>query len=155
MDDDSTNPGELASQPRRERSRASENIWSIVVDLLLLYCAQHVLEWGVPCFTSAWEDVLWAINLSLVVSIVGRAVLLAYDALWFRRVVEVITTSLALVASYWMYAVFPLDFGALDGVMRLALLGVTFALAIATIVVTILAVIEISREGCRRVVAAD
>jgi hypothetical protein len=126
-----------------------------VVDLLLLYCAQHVLEWGVPWFTPAWEDVLWAVNLSLVVSIAGSALLLAYDAPWFRRVVEMTTTGLALLASYWMYVVFPFDFGALDTVMRFALAALTMALAIATIVVTVLAVVEISCEGWRHVVARE
>lgn len=143
--------GRLAANASSE-PRTRGYLVSIVVDVLLLYCAQHVLEWNLPWFTSAWADVLWAVNLSLVASIAGNALLLVNDALWIKRLVDVMTTAVALVAAYWMYVVFPFDFGTWSALGQLAALGVLLALAIATFIVTILALVELVREGWRNTV---
>jgi hypothetical protein len=95
----------------REWGRTSGYIASIVIDMILLYVVQHLVDWNVPWITPAWSDVVWAVNLSLTASIVANALLLAYDRPWFHRLVEVITTALALVTAYWIYLVFPFNFG--------------------------------------------
>jgi hypothetical protein len=150
--DESDVPGRLEVHASPE-ARTRGYLVSIVIDVLLLYCAQHVLEWNLPWVTSAWADVLWAVNLSLVASIAGNALLLVNDALWIKRVVDVMITGFALVAAYWMYVLFPFDLGAWSAVAQLAALGVLLALGIAMFVLTILAAVEVAREGWRHVLA--
>jgi hypothetical protein len=138
-------PGQVDPRPW---SRTSGYLVSIVVDMILLYAAQHLLEWNVPWISADWSDVLWAVNLSLVVSIVGNALLLVYDEQWFHRVIDLVATGAALVAGYWMYVVFPFDFGAeWNSLAHLVLGAVLLGLAIATVVLAVLAIVELLRAG--------
>jgi hypothetical protein len=119
--------------------------------MVLLYAAQHVLEWNVPWITAEWSDVVWAVNLSLVVSIVGNGLLLVYDEQWFHRLIDFVTTGAALVAGYWMYVVFPFDFGGQwDALAHLVLGAVLLGLAVATVVIAVLAIAELLRLGWRQ-----
>jgi membrane-associated HD superfamily phosphohydrolase len=142
------------SEPRqlRDWARTSGYIASIVVDMILLYVVQHLLDWNVPWITAAWSDVLWAVNLSLTVSIVANALLLGYDRLWFYRVVEAISTALALLAAYWIYLVFPFDFGAQwTPLAYMVMSAVLLGLGIAVVVLSVLAIVELARAGWREV----
>ena len=136
----------------REWGRTSGYIASIVIDMILLYVVQHLVDWNVPWITPAWSDVVWAVNLSLTASIVANALLLAYDRPWFHRLVEVITTALALVAAYWIYLVFPFDFGPQwTSLAYLVFAAVLFGLVIAVLVLSVLAIVELARAGWREV----
>src|SRR5690242_15334787 len=136
-------------QPR-EWARTSGHIVSIVIDMILLYVVQHLLDWNVPWITPGWSDALWGVNLSLTASIVANASLLAFDPPWFHRLVEVITTALALLAAYWIYLVFPFDFGPQwTPLASLVMIAVLSGLAIATIVLSILTIVELARAGWR------
>jgi hypothetical protein len=141
-------PGQVHPRPR---SGTSGYLVSIVIDVLLLYAAQHLLEWNLPWITAEWSDVVWAVSLSLVVSIAGNALLLVYDELWFHRLIDLVTTGAALVAGYWMYAVFPFDFGdQWNSLAHLVVGAVLLGLAIATVVLAVLAVVELLRAGWRQ-----
>lgn len=134
----------------REWARSIGYISSIVIDMILLYVVQHLLDWNVPWITASWSDVLWAVNLSLTVSIVANAFRLAYDRPWFHKLAEVVTTAVALVAAYWMYLVFPFDFGPeWAPLAHVVMLVALFGLAIAMVVVTVLAIVELARAGWR------
>jgi membrane-associated HD superfamily phosphohydrolase len=118
--------------------------------MILLYVVQHVVDWNVPWITPAWSDVRWAVNLSLTASIMANALFLAYDRAWFHRLVEVITTTLALLAAYWIYVVFPFDFGPQwTPLAYLVMMAVLFGLAIAAVVLSVLAIVELARAGLR------
>jgi len=154
MNASSHNPTGFTLDPRHRRqcSRTVGYLISIVVDIFLLYAAQHLLDWNLPWITSSWSDAVWVVNLSLTISIVGNALLLAYDQPWFRDLVDFITTGLALLASYWIYVVFPFDFGPQWNSLAHLVLGVVLiALAIATVVTAVLAILELARAGWRHV----
>lgn len=103
-----------------------------------------------PWITPAWSDAAWAVNVSLTVSIVANALLLAYDRPWFHRLVEVITTAVALLAAYWIYLVFPFDLGPQwTPLAYLVMAAVLFGLAIATIASTQRTIVELARAGWR------
>ena len=65
-------------------ARGSGYIGSIVVNALLLYGVGHVVDWQIGWITPAWSDVVWALNLSLEVSLVANALFFLYDRGWFR-----------------------------------------------------------------------
>jgi hypothetical protein len=134
----------------REWGRTSGYIASIVIDMILLYVVQHVVDWNVPWITPAWSDVLWAVNLSLTASIVANALFLAYDRAWFHRLVDVITTALALLAAYWMYVLFPFDFDPQwTPLAHLVFAAMLFGLVIAVLVLSVVAIVELARAGLR------
>lgn len=139
-----------AAEPR-PWSRTGGYLVSIVIDMILLYVAQHLLEWNVPWITPEWSEVVWAVSLSLTVSIVANALFVAYDEQWFHHLIDFVATGAALVAGYWMYVVFPFDFGAeWNSLAHLVLGAVLLALAIATVVIAVLAIAELLRVGWRQ-----
>src|SRR5688500_17761140 len=99
--------------------RTAGYVGTIVVNAVLIYAARNLLAWDVPFVTPVWADVLWAVELSLYVAIVGAAVLLSYDAAWFRHLVEAVQGAFALQAGYWIWTLYPFDFGAFDELARL------------------------------------
>ena len=154
MNATSQSPGGFASdriQPG-QWSPKSGYIVSIVIDLILLYVAQHLLDWNLPWIASTWSEVVWAVSLSLTISIVANALLLAYDQPWLRNSVEFVTIGVALLAGYWIYVVFPFDFGAeWNSLAHLVLAAVLLGLAVATVVMAVMAVLEVLRAGWRQV----
>jgi hypothetical protein len=91
-------------------ARRSGYVAAIVVDVILLIVVNNLLAWGVPFLTHSFYACLWAINLSLAVSIIGNAVLLAYNARWFRHVIQIVLDIFALIAIYVVYVIFPFAF---------------------------------------------
>jgi hypothetical protein len=153
MKDASQVQGGYAAGPVHPRpwSRTSGYLVSVVIDVILLYAAQHLLQWDVPWITPEWSDVVSAVSLSLAVSIVANALLLAYDEQWFHRLVDFVATGAALVAGYWIYLAFPFDFGAeWNSLAHLVVGAVLLGLAIATVVTAILAIAELLRVGWRQ-----
>ena len=154
MNATSQSPGEYASgrtEPR-QWSRTSGYLVSIVIDVILLYVAQHLLDWNLPWVASTWSEVVWAVSLSLTISIVANALLLAYDQPWFRNSVEFVTTGVALYVGYWIYVVFPFDFGSQwNWLAHLALAALLLGLAVATVVTAVMTLVKVLRAGWRQV----
>ena len=116
---DATRPVEETGKEPRERKRKRRAgvgarrvgyIFAIIFTLIFMYIINHLLEWGAPFLTNNFRICLWVINFSLAASIVGNALLLAYDAHWFRHIIQIILNIFAFVAVYIVYAIFPFAF---------------------------------------------
>jgi hypothetical protein len=95
----------------RVRARRASYVGSIVVNAIWYYVAHNLLRWDIPFLTPSFASVLWAIDLSIGASIVANALFLAYDERWFRRLLQIVLTGLAFVATSTLYGVFPFEFG--------------------------------------------
>ena len=136
-----------ASHARRP-VRSNGYVGSIVVNALLLYAVGHLGDWQIGWITSAWSDVVWALRLSLEVSLAANALFFLYDHDWFRYPVLAVCSLFALQAVYVLYAVFPFDFGfAWNDIARLALLALVLAIGIGVIVTAVLAVLHLARAA--------
>jgi hypothetical protein len=121
---------------------------SIVINALLLYAVGHLVDWQIGWITPAWSDVVWALSLSLEVSIAANALFLVYDHDWFRYPLLASCSLVALQAAYVLYVVFPFDFGiAWNDIARLGLLALILAIAIGTLVTVVLAVLHLARTA--------
>ena len=128
--------------------RSNGYVGSIVVTAVLLYGVGHLVEWQIGWITPAWSDVVWALNLSLEVSLAANALFFLYDHDWFRYPVLAVCSLFALQAVYVLYAVFPFDFGfAWNDIARLALLALVLAIGIGVIVTAVLAVLHLARAA--------
>jgi hypothetical protein len=78
----------------------------------VIWCLVNVAPgWAVVAFlTPQTEDVLWAVNLSLIASVAANLVYLAYDPVWFKAAGDMVTTAIGLVAALALWRVFPFDF---------------------------------------------
>jgi hypothetical protein len=135
--------------------RTSSSIGSIIVNVILLYVAQHLLEWHVPWFTPAWSDVLWAVNLSLEVSIAVNVLFLLVGWKWFHHLAGTASCAVAVLATWWIYVVFPFDFGdvAANSRAHLVILLVLAATSIGMLVNAVLGLVELIRAAAEPVAA--
>jgi len=136
---------------RRRSLRQSGYIAAVVINAIFLAVVHSLLSWHVPFITSAWPDVLWAIDLSVGGSIVANAVFVAYDERWFRGLVQIGVTALSLVAVLTLVQVFPFDFGSpsWNDLAHFAGDLLVFAIAIAIIVQAIVWIVDQARRAVR------
>lgn len=58
----------------------------------------------------SWFNILWAANLSMVVSIIGNLLLAVYRPASIYSFVQLITSLASVLSAFVFYAIFPLDF---------------------------------------------
>ena len=122
----------------KRRARRSGYIVAIIFNVIMLIVLNNLLAWGVPFLTYSFVACLWAINLSLVVSIVGNALLLAYDSRWFRHIIQIVLDIFALVAICTVYVVFPFAFP-----LAIWVLLAKFILIIIIVAIVVAIIVEI------------
>jgi len=94
----------------RKKEKTVEYIIAIIFSLILLYVFNNLLNWHIYFVTNAINEVLWIINLSLIATIIGNALLILYGPEWFRHVVKIIINIFSFIAVYLVYMVFPFNF---------------------------------------------
>ena len=94
----------------RKREQKSEYFVAIIFNLIFLYIVNNLLNWHVYFITNAFNDVLWIINLSIIATIIGNALLLLYSPERFRHVIKIVLNIFAFIATYFVYEVFPFNF---------------------------------------------
>jgi hypothetical protein len=119
-----------------KKAKKSEYIIAIVVNIVLLYIFNNLLNWHIYFITNALNEVLWIINLAIIATIVGNILLLAYNPEWFRHVMKIILNIVAVIAVYNIFIVFPFNFNSflIDWSVIIALIFVMVGITIATIV---------------------
>ena len=80
---------------------------AIFLNLILLYIANNLIYWNLSFIAASFSDVLWAINLSLIVAIVANVSFILYDPRWFKICSKIIMNITALVAAFTLLTVFP------------------------------------------------
>ena len=88
--------------------RRSEYIFSIIANLILFYIANNIMNWNLSFIAPSFSQVLWAINLSIGVTIFGNILLIIYNPAWLRHIMKVVMNIFALIATYIFFTVFPL-----------------------------------------------
>jgi hypothetical protein len=131
----------------RDASRRGGFLGSIVVNAIMLYAAQHVLEWQIGWITPAWSDVLWVVDLTLEASIVVNALYLIFDASWFRNLGGAVSCGIAVLATWWLYVIYPFDFGSAtaNDLARFLLVLLMIATTIGMLATAIIAIVQFAR----------
>ncbi len=120
----------------RKKPRRAQYVIAIIINGLMLFVFNNLLNWNVPVITPHFAEVLWAFNLSINATIVVNALYLVYDAGWFRHLTQIMLAILAFNSVYWLYAIFPfnLSYAIWGQGLRWALILAMFGNAIAVIV---------------------
>ena len=113
-----------------------EYVIAIIFNLILLYVFNNLLNWHINFVTNALTDILWIINLSITIAILGNALLLIYHPNLFRHVMKTIINIFALVAVVLLYTTFPfnLNNSYLYWTLNILLVIIMVGLAISIIV---------------------
>jgi|WetSurMetagenome_2_1015567.scaffolds.fasta_scaffold434175_1 uncharacterized membrane protein len=88
--------------------KISEYIAAIIFSLLFLYIVNNLLNWNISFISESFNQVLWAINLSILVTIIGNILLIIYHSSWFIHSIKAIINFFSLIATYIFYSVYPL-----------------------------------------------
>ncbi len=117
-------------------SKKSEYIAAIIFNLIFWYIVNNLLNWQVYFITTAFNEVLWIINFSIIVSIIGNALLLFYSPERLRHLVKIIINIVSFVATYMVWTVFPFNFynSFYDWCFSILLILAMIGIIIATIV---------------------
>ena len=99
---------------------------SIVINFLMMYAANNLHNWDVPFLTERFSECLWAVNLSLGVSIFIHFIFMVFDRKWFRSFMQAIANVFSLISVYVFREVFPLDLA--DSMERMVNLGLVIIL---------------------------
>lgn len=83
---------------------------AIIFNLILLYIFNNLINWHINFVTNALINILWIINLSITIAIVGNALLLLYHPNLFRHVMKTIINIFAFIAVFFLYVTFPFNF---------------------------------------------
>ncbi len=136
--DEDHSPGfvDRMTAKRDKKGRKSEYIAAIVVNIILLYIFNNLINWHVYFITNALNDILWIINAAIIVTIIGNIVLLVYNPGWFRHIMKIILNIVAIIAVYNIFTVFPFNFSSflIDWSVTIALIFIMVGITIATIV---------------------
>jgi hypothetical protein len=93
----------------KEKSvKRSEYIIAIIVNLILLYIVNNILNWNLSFISPTFNQILWALNLAIGVSIVGNILFILYNPTWFRHLIKTVMNFFGLIAVYILYKIFPL-----------------------------------------------
>jgi len=94
----------------RKREEKSGYFGTIIFSLIFYYIVNNLLNWHIYFITSAFNEVLWIINLSILVTIVGNGLLLLYSPTRFMHAIKIIINIISFIAVYIVYKVFPFNF---------------------------------------------
>jgi hypothetical protein len=120
----------------RKREQKSEYVTAIIFNLIFLYIINNLLNWHIYFVTNAFNEVLWIINLSIIVSIIGNGLLLLYNPERLRHLVKIIINIISFIAVYIVWKVFPFNFynSFYNWVFNILFILALIGIAIATIV---------------------
>ena len=93
-----------------KREQKSEYFVAIIFNLIFFYIVNNLLNWQVYFITNSFNEVLWIINLSIIITIIGNILLLLYSPERFRHIMKIILNIVAFIAVYFVYIVFPFNF---------------------------------------------
>ncbi len=133
---------------KEKYSKKSKYIGAIVVNIILLYIFNNLLSWHIYFITSALNEVLWIINLTVIATIIGNIILLIFNPKWFKHIVKIILNILAIAAVYSIYSIFPFNFSSFlaDWSVTIALIFVMIGIAIATIIELLFLIFNIIKK---------
>ena len=110
-------------------------IVSIAVNIFLIYIANNLLNWNLPFLTKDFTLCLWAINLSLSVTIFINFIFIFFDRRWFKNLMQAFGNIFNFVSAYVFWRVFPLNLsGALVRLVNFALLIGLGSIILASII---------------------
>ncbi len=100
----------------------------ILINFAMIYVVTNLLNWNVPFLTERFIESIWAINLSLSVSIFIHFIHLFYDPKWFRSLMQAMANVFSFVSTLVFWRVFPLALS--ENIARVVNLAIIIIMAL-------------------------
>ncbi|HAF62377.1 MAG TPA: hypothetical protein DCK95_08625 [Anaerolineaceae bacterium] len=109
---------------------------AMVINAALIYVFEHLLAWNIPYLLPTFAGCLWAIRLSLSVTIFVNFIYIFYDVDWFHHLMQVIENVFSWISVYFIYSIFPFEFPAemWNQGVKIALIIILVLIPIGTLV---------------------
>ena len=82
-------------------------IVSAVINAVFLFLVNKIPDWNLAFIAGTYPNVLWALNLSLIVQIAGNFLLIFYHPMVLHHVGNVLFSIFGFIALIVVYTVFP------------------------------------------------
>jgi hypothetical protein len=121
---------------KSKREEKSGYVATIIFSLIFFYIVNNLLNWHIYFVTSAFNEVLWIINLSILATIIGNGLLLLYSPIRLVHAVKILINIISFIAVYIVYKVFPFNFynsffnWGFSILLILALIGIVIAIIV-------------------------
>jgi hypothetical protein len=113
-----------ASQDREKRSPAAY-IAAVLANAALLWLVNKVPDWNLRFVTDGYAGVLWALNLSILVQLVGNGILIVLHPRFLHYLGQAVFNAVSVLATVLLVSVYPFDFShlaePLDTIVKIAL----------------------------------
>jgi len=133
----------MQTQSTPTPGRRTGYVFAIIFLTVFMVFINNLLQWDLPFIrnfvTSAYNDWLWAGNLSLSVAIFCNISFLAYDPRWFRHLMQVIQSCFSLFSTFMFYSIFPLKLPSLM-IEQIVHWGLLIAMAVTIIAILVEAI---------------
>jgi hypothetical protein len=121
---------------------------SIIVNIALLYIANNFLNWNIPFLTKDFTQCLWAVNLSLGVTIFINFIFIFFDRKWFTNLMQAFGNVFAFISGFIFWRVFPLNLSiSMSRIVNFALIIALGAIVLSTMIELIGAVRNYNRSN--------
>jgi hypothetical protein len=121
---------------------------SIIVNIALLYIANNFLNWNIPFLTKDFTQCLWAVNLSLGVTIFINFIFIFFDRKWFTNLMQAFGNVFAFISGFIFWRVFPLNLSiSMARIVNFALIIALAAIVLSTMIELIGAVRNYNRSN--------
>jgi hypothetical protein len=121
---------------------------SIIVNIALLYIANNFLNWNIPFLTKDFTQCLWAVNLSLGVTIFINFIFIFFDRKWFTNLMQAFGNVFAFISGFIFWRVFPLNLSiSMARIVNFALIIALGAIVLSTMIELIGAVRNYNRSN--------
>lgn len=117
-------------------------LFAILLNLILLYIANNLIYWNLSFIAASFSNVLWAVNLSIIVAVVANVSFILYDPRWFKICSKIVMNITALVAAFTLLTVFPFVINTF-----ILVLGLKFILIIGVVASFVSIIFQILKLG--------
>lgn len=126
----------MANTSASRAARTFGYLVAIAANGVIWFIVNNLLNWNVPFVTDSLTACLWAINLSIAVTIISQIILIVYDPDWLRHLLQGVTNIFAMVSLIVFYQIFPLALPTqvLDQIVRWGLVIILIIMPLVTLI---------------------
>lgn len=127
----SDDKGAATKSGKTSPNRISNYIPSVIFNIILLIVLNKIPDWNIVFITSSYPDILRAVNMTLIVHIVGNVILIFIHPLFTHHLANAVFSVFSLIAAWVIFSVFPFDFSEIVGAWLNTLIRVCLIIGIA------------------------
>lgn len=91
----------------KKKPQKSQFIAAVIVNLIILYIANNLLNWNLSFIDNSFLQVLGILNIFLIAAILVNFLFIFYSKSWFRNLLLIPVDLLGLATAYTLFSIFP------------------------------------------------